>query len=270
VVHLARIQGFFLKSYYQILELEPTCSPSEIKKAFRQKAKTFHPDLKPSGKNAAMMRRIIAAYKVLSDPERRADYDRTHKNLIYESDFDYRDFLSGRRDDPLSLAKLLFFDLLHGHEAEAVALYDRLVSEDAFDLSVHLDREDFMDCAFLLAEEYENAGEYDKAFILLRRIVDYELENPYFRHFFREVIDRLRRLCCVKLSGVIDNVDLVAYLEDLVELDFSDKDSAAFLKKIAEIYVEENSYDLAREYLNHGLKLHAKLPGAKKLSERLA
>jgi curved DNA-binding protein CbpA len=259
-----------LKSYYQILELEPTCTPPEIKKAFRSKAKTFHPDLKPSGRNAAMMRRLITAYQVLSDPERRADYDRTHRNLIHTSSFDYREFLSGRRKDSASMAKLVFFDLLHDNEAEAIELYDTLVAQQAFDLSIYLDREDFMDCAFLLAEEYENASEYSKAFELLRRIVDYEMEIPYFRHFFREVIDRLRHLSCVKLSRVIDNSELVVLLEDLVVLDFSAKDTAAFLKKLAEIYLEENSYDLAREYLNNGLKLHAKLPGAKKLSELLA
>ena len=107
-----------------------------------------------------------------------------------------------------------------------------------------------MDCAFLLAEEYENASEYSKAFELLRRIVDYEMEIPYFRHFFREVIDRLRHLSCVKLSRVIDNSELVVLLEDLVVLDFSAKDTAAFLKKLAEIYLEENSYDLALKALS--------------------
>ncbi|MBN1687042.1 MAG: hypothetical protein JW852_10325, partial [Spirochaetales bacterium] len=95
-------------------------------------------------------------------------------------------------------------------------------------------------------------------------------EKPYFKHFFREVIDRLHYLSCVKLSGRIDNSELVAHLKDLVALDFSAKDTAGFLKKIAEIYAEEHAYDLAREYLNHGLKLHAKLPGAKKLAELLA
>lgn len=261
---------FSLKSYYQILEVEPTCTQTEIRKAFRSMAKAFHPDLKPSGRNAAMMRRLITAYKVLSDPERRADYDRTHRNLVYKSSFDYREFLLNRKDDPASMAKLVFFDLLHGNEDEAIDLYDNLVSTQGFNLAIHLDREDFMDGAFLLAEEYENSGKYDKAFELLREIVDYELEKPYFRHFFREVIDRLRHLSCVRLPGKIDNDELVALLEDLASLDFSPKDTAFFLKKIAEIYLEENSRDLARKYLNHSLKIHAKLPGTKKLTELLA
>jgi curved DNA-binding protein CbpA len=249
--------------------VEPACPAGEIKKAFRRKAKTFHPDVKPTGKSAAMMRMLITAYKVLSDPERRAEYDRTHREIIHRSTFDYREFLAKRADDPDSMAKLIFFDLLHQNEGEALALFDSLFTEGGFDLSRYLDREDYMDCAFLLAEEYEKGGEYRKAFYLLRGLVDFEVERPYFRHFFQEVIDRLRFLSCSRMPGKIGNQELVSYLQDLVALDFSTKDTAYFLKKIAEIYVEENAYDLAREYLNQGLKLHAKLPGIKKLQSQL-
>ncbi len=259
-----------LKSYYQILGVDPDCTALDIKKAFRRRAKAFHPDLKPTPQNAAMMRMLINAYKVLSDPERRIMYDRTHRELIHRSSFDYRDFLSKRRDDPLSMAKLIFFDLLHHNESEAVELFDELVSQRGFDLAEYLDREDFMDCTFLLAEEHEKDGEYRKAFDLLRRLVDFEMEKPYFRHFFQEVIDRLKVLSCARLPGKIRNSDLVIYLQDLVALDFDAKDTAYFLKKIAEIYVEENSYTLAREYLDQGLRLHAKLPGIKKLQSQLA
>ncbi|MBT3272494.1 MAG: DnaJ domain-containing protein [Spirochaetales bacterium] len=259
-----------MKSYYQILDVEPTCTASEIKRAFRKKAKTFHPDLKPSGKNAAMMRRLISAYQVLSDPDKRIFYDRTNREIIHRSSFDYRAFLKKRTDDPDSMAKLIFFDLLHKNEKEAIDLYDSLVTTKHYDITRYLDREDFMDCAFLLAEEYERDEEFLKAFDLLLSTVPYELESPYFRHFFREVIDKLRLLGCTRLPGKIENAELVRRLEELVDLDFSPKDTAYFLKKIAEIYVEENSLDLAKEYLSQGLSLHAKLPGAQKLVEQLA
>ena len=258
-----------MKSYYEILGVDPTCTAPDIKKAFRRKAKAFHPDLKPSNRSAAMMRMLIKAYRVLSDPERRTMYDRTHRELIHRSSFDYRDFLSKRQDDPVSMAKLIFFDLLHRNEGEAVELFDNLVDQQEFDLAEYLDREDFMDCAFLLAEEYQKGNEFRKAFDLLRRLVDFEMDKPYFRHFFQEVIDRLKYLSCTKLPGKIRNEDLVAYLQDLVALEISAKDTAYFLKKIAEIYAEENSYELAREYLDQGLKLHSKLPGVKKLQTQL-
>ena len=127
-----------------------------------------------------------------------------------------------------------------------------------------------MDCAFLLAEEYEKRGHYELSYALLKKIVVFEYERPYFHHFFREVIDRLRMLSCFEMPGKIENERLVRYLEELVEFDFSPKDTAFFLKKIAEIYAENDKFDKATYYLNEGLKRHSKLPGIKKLREKLA
>ena len=49
-------------------------------------------------------------------------------------------------------------------------------------------------CAFLLSEEYEKREKYRKAFDLLTKIVHFERKKPYFRHFFEEVVGRLRKL----------------------------------------------------------------------------
>ena len=264
------MKRFALKSYYQMLGLEPACTVSEIKRAFRRKAKAFHPDLKPSGKNAAMMRMLITAYKVLSDPERRQEYDRINRNIIYRSSFDYREFLKSQEDDPLSMAKMIFFDLLHDNDDEAIELYDQLVAENGFDLTRYLDREDYMDCAFLLSEEYDKRRDYWKAYGLLKSVVLFEQERPYFKHFLREVIDKLRYLSSIRLPRILSSADLIEVLEELVSFDFSDQDTAFFLKKIAEIHADESELDLARDYLRRGLELHAKLPGVKKLQERLA
>ncbi|MAG13985.1 MAG: molecular chaperone DnaJ [Spirochaetales bacterium] len=252
-----------------MLDVEPTCTASDIRRAFRKKAKAFHPDLKPSGKNAAMMRMLITAYKVLSDPVRRLEYDRTNRAVIYRSTFDYREFLRKRQDDPESMAKAIFFDLLHDNDDEAIELYDRLVNEDNFDITRYLDREDYMDCAFLLAEEYDRRRDYQKAYGLLISVAIYEQDKPYFRHFFREVIDKLRHLSCIRFPRTLEHEDLLDVLEELVSFNFSDQDSAFFLKKMAEVYADERKYELARDYLERGLARHAKLPGVKKLKDRL-
>lgn len=256
-------------NYYEILGVEPDTSLSQIKRAFRKKAKAFHPDVDRSGRDDAMMRLLIAAYEVLSNPERRRQYDLLNARDLNRYEFNYRDFLKNRRDDAGSLAKLIFFDLLHHHEAEALDLYDALVSGQDFRLEGVMDREDFMDCAFLLAEEYEKRGEYRKAFGLLTRIAEHELDRPYFKHFFREVVDRLRTLVCIKMPGEVGTEDLVDYLEQLVDYEFSPRDSAFFLKRIAELYADQGQNMTAVRYLQRGLALHSKLPGVKKLMERL-
>jgi DnaJ-class molecular chaperone len=62
---------------YEVLGVKPTATADEIRKAYRKLAKEFHPDLNP-GKPAAEARfkAVAAAYDLLSDPEKRARYDR--------------------------------------------------------------------------------------------------------------------------------------------------------------------------------------------------
>ncbi len=66
-----------MKDYYQILGVSRDAAPDEIKKAFRRLARDTHPDANPDDPNAeARFREIAEAYEVLSDPDKRARYDR--------------------------------------------------------------------------------------------------------------------------------------------------------------------------------------------------
>jgi len=66
-----------MKDYYQILGLSRDVSQDEIKKSFRKLARETHPDANPGDPDAeARFREIAEAYEVLSDPERRASFDR--------------------------------------------------------------------------------------------------------------------------------------------------------------------------------------------------
>lgn len=57
---------------YQILGISKTASPEEIKKAYRKLATQHHPD---KGGDTAKFQEIQSAYSILSDPEKRAQYD---------------------------------------------------------------------------------------------------------------------------------------------------------------------------------------------------
>jgi curved DNA-binding protein CbpA len=256
--------------YYAILEVDPASSIQEIKRSFRKKVKEQHPDLRNASiESQKNIRILIQAYKTLSNPQSRSDYDRTHWFFRRSGvDFDYRDFLKSRTDDLDSQAKLIFFDLLHEREEEALQLYDRLVSA-SFDLADHLDREDFMDCAYLLSEEYEKVGDFAKAFELLRRIAEHEFDKPYFKHFFSEVEHRLQSLVCFKMQGTAAPHVHLDCLSRLADLDFPKKFTAQLYKKSAEIYLDLNNREVASRFLEKGLQLDNKLKGASKLRERL-
>ena len=215
------------------------------------------------------MRQLLAAYEVLSDIEKRDEYDRTLSTFLRVRGFDYREFLRRRTEDPFSQSKLIFHDLLANHQDEAVALYERLVPRKGFALERYLSREDYMDCAFLLAEVFEARGRLAEAYDLYRRLYCYEQEKPYFHHFIDEVVDRLRTLLCFKMLPGLDAYDAIGRLKEMISFDFSRKDNAFFFKKLAEVYASLGKQETALHYLQKGLQLDRKLSGVKKLMERI-
>jgi len=62
-----------MKNYYDILGIDKKASKDEIKKAFRALAHKYHPDKK--GGNAEKFKEANEAYSVLSDDQKRAQYD---------------------------------------------------------------------------------------------------------------------------------------------------------------------------------------------------
>jgi curved DNA-binding protein CbpA len=258
-------------NYYEVLGVTQSSTAQEIKKSFRKRAKEIHPDLQPvhNKRSDDEMRLLISAYEILSDIEKKAEYDRALHSFIRLRGFDYREFLQKRKDDPFSQSKLIFHDLLANHQEEAVDLYERLVLGRGFALERYLSREDYMDCAFLLAEVFEARQRYHEAYQLYTKLCRYEREKPYFRHFIEEVTDRLRALLCFKMLPGLEPDDAIARLREMVLLDFSRKDNAFFYKKLAEVYAGRGQQETALRCLQEALELDRKLSGVKKLMERI-
>ena len=65
------------RDYYEVLGVDKNASQEDIKKAYRKMAKECHPDLHPDDKQAeARFKELNEANEVLSDPDKRARYDR--------------------------------------------------------------------------------------------------------------------------------------------------------------------------------------------------
>ncbi len=65
------------RCYYEVLGLSQNAGQEEVKKAYRRLAREYHPDANPGDKESEMkFKEVKEAYDVLSDPNKRARYDR--------------------------------------------------------------------------------------------------------------------------------------------------------------------------------------------------
>lgn len=64
------------RDYYEVLGLQKGASEDEIKKAYKKKAREYHPDLHPDDPTCEeKMKEVNEAHEILSDPEKKARYD---------------------------------------------------------------------------------------------------------------------------------------------------------------------------------------------------
>lgn len=82
------------KSLYETLKVDTNATQAEIKKAYRKLAREYHPDINKSPDAEEKFKEINAAYEVLSDEEKRAQYDRFGDNMFGGQNF--HDFASNQ------------------------------------------------------------------------------------------------------------------------------------------------------------------------------
>ena len=280
-----------IPDYYQILEVERDATAREIKRAYRKLAKRYHPDKNPERTAFAekMFREVCNAYDTLQDKKRKSDYDRTLRTIERQqkSEEIYFDRLK-RINQTYAKLELLLQALLHHNYETGVSMYEQLQHRSQ-EIGKQLRIDDFLsyeesrDCEFLIAEAYQKLGfsngdpssvldryrKIEQAMLMYESLLSAETKRPCFRHFIREVKDRLKFIYLYHFS--VEGYDQThpIPLTKIRELKLSKRETAWMYKKIAEFYVEIDQFREARTVLKMAFELQPRLTGAKKICQTL-
>ncbi len=256
---------------YAILGVHPDASAKEIKSAFRKKAKAGHPDM--GGRDEESIRQVLEAYRILSDSRSRREYDRGRLRLVPGEEggsFDYRLWLKERLDNPEYVAKLVFYDLLHGLEDEALSLYDSMRGRDDGRLERFFERPEAMDAEFCIAEEYIARGRFVDAYRTIARLIAMEKNSPGFGYFFDVVLFTFRHLVLDSLPKVLEAEPMLELLDDALARASSAENDAQFLRRKAELLLRLGRDDEAARCLARAAALAPRMAGLKALVSRVA
>ncbi len=280
-----------IPDYYQILEVKRNATAPEIKRAFRRLAKRYHPDKNPEQIAFAeqMFREVCRAYNTLRNKKQKSAYDRTlqtseRQRKAREA---YLEKLS-KLNQSYAKLELLLEALLHQNYETGISLYEQLChnsqeTDKKWRIDDFLSYEESRDYEFLIAEAYQNLGfsngdasstferhrKINQAMLMYESLLSAEAKRPCFRHFIREVKERLKFIYLYHFS--VDGYDQTVHipLTKIRALKLPKRETAWMYKKIAEFYLEIDQLPEARTVLKMAFELQPRLTGAKKICRTL-
>jgi tetratricopeptide (TPR) repeat protein len=168
-------------------------------------------------------------------------------------------------------AKAILSDLVNRNNVEkALENYDRLKSDcRETDPLICMTLNEYIDCKFLLAEEYERQGKYHNAIEFYEHVHSKKDLTLTRQYLFDETKDRIRNIYCHQLAKSSLPNEAINYYKKVLKLTLSRHEMAFIYKKIAECYLNMNDYATASKFLNIALALKPQLKGIQRISKKL-
>ena len=138
-----------------------------------------------------------------------------------------------------------------------------------FKLSDHLTLRDWVDCKFLIAEQYQKVGEYEKALTLYEELYHSEQARKRYTHFMHEVRERIVHIYCRDLAVSAEPVVAAQYYRRALKIEQARSRRAFLHKKLAECNLAVGDPDAARRQLAVAFQLKPDLKGATKICQKL-
>jgi curved DNA-binding protein CbpA len=221
-----------------------------------------HPDKNPKRRewSERRVRELIQAYEVLGNAQAREAFDRSRKenSFLRKSAMKKREEpFFFRKTDPESKALLVLHFLLNRRPRNAVNVLSEMEARcgEGF-LHNNLEREDYLDCLFLLSEFHMARRDYGKAAERLRAFYLHERGARFPRHYTDEVIRLLKDLYLRKLPRFQGPEAALEGLREAKRLGLTRSEEFLRLKKTVEMLLLLGKTSEARRVAAHAARLY--------------
>jgi len=214
MVGVIEIQRETVMNPYKVLGVKPGEDPNVIRRRYRLLAGKWHPDRNPDNTKEAERRfkEVAEAYRILSTSVYQTSWassarPRQHYNTpdpYRTPKKSYWDRLREDEGNPESQAKVVLYELTEGLESQGFSRYLDFRKAGITTLDQCLVGRDLLDCAFLLAEEFEKRKCYAEAMEHYKIVYWTHHHSPIMPFYTLETRERLISLLGKVVSREID------------------------------------------------------------------
>ncbi len=259
--------------YYEVLRIDPAASAERVRRAFRKRVLEVHPDKSRRPPDARLLPLVLEAFSVLGNPAERERYDRQRRTVAR------RRRLRGRSgsiphvtesERPADRARAVLYLLMLGKGRDALARIARMDGRPISYLAHHLERNEFVDAAFLLGEYLEERGKLAKALEWYQALIGSERKRTRRRPCYAEALERAKRILIQGVDRRANARTLLDSLRRAESLGLERRERIEVTKRRAQCYLELGMREEAARQLRLALRLDSRLRGVRRLRALLA